>query len=89
MKPRTPIGCGEAVDRLDDYVDRELSPEEMAQVEEHLSQCADCAEQHEFEEGVLRCLREKLQRIAIPDDVAARILDAVSRGEAPSSPPTT
>ena len=87
MKPRTPIGCGEAVYRLDDYVDRELSPEEMAQVEDHLSQCADCAEQHEFEESVLRCLREKLRRIAIPDDVTARILDAVSRGEAPSSPP--
>jgi len=86
MTSGTPMGCGEVVNRLDDYVDRELSQEEMAQVEAHLAQCADCAEQHEFEEGVLRCLKEKLQRIAIPDDVAARILGAVARGEAPTSP---
>ena len=35
--PLDRMSCEEAFRRLDDYLDRELSPDEMRQVEEHLS----------------------------------------------------
>ena len=46
--------CEEAFRRLDDYLDRELSAEEMTLVREHLEICAGCAREFNFEESVLR-----------------------------------
>jgi anti-sigma factor RsiW len=36
------IGCGEVLRRLSDYLDGELSPEEVARVEAHLRGCDRC-----------------------------------------------
>ena len=66
--------CEEAFRRLDDYLDRELSAEEMTLVHEHLEICAGCAREFNFEASVLRGVREKLQQIELPDSLQARIL---------------
>jgi anti-sigma factor (TIGR02949 family) len=72
--------CEEVFLRLNDYLDRELSPAEMAMVKEHLDRCAQCASEHAFEESVLRELKHKLRRIDLPqslvDKVAAILTDA-------------
>ncbi|HEU5170249.1 MAG TPA: zf-HC2 domain-containing protein [Gemmatimonadales bacterium] len=65
--------CEEVFARLEDFVDRELSPDEMRRVQEHLDACAACAAEHRFEASVIRGLREKLQRIDLPQDLLARI----------------
>jgi anti-sigma factor RsiW len=36
------IGCGEVLRQLSDYLDGELSPEEVARVEAHLRGCDRC-----------------------------------------------
>ena len=36
------IDCREAVERLYEYLDRELTPEVRAEVEQHLTACAGC-----------------------------------------------
>jgi len=69
--------CEEAFRRLDDYLDRELSAEEMTLVHEHLEICAGCAREFNFEASVLRGVREKLQQIDLPDSLQARILAAL------------
>lgn len=52
------------VDRLDDYLEGELSEASFQEVELHLADCADCADEHLF-------LRELLARAAqMPRDVA-------------------
>ena len=66
--------CEEAFRRLDDYLDRELSAEEMTLVHEHLEICAGCAREFNFEASVLHGVREKLQQIELPDSLQARIL---------------
>ena len=75
--------CEEVFRRLNDYLDRELSPAEMAMVKEHLETCAQCASEHAFEESVLRELKNKLRRIDLPqslvDKVAAILTDAHGR----------
>jgi anti-sigma factor (TIGR02949 family) len=65
--------CEEVFRRLDDYVDRELSPREMESVEEHLKICSMCAREYRFEESVIQQVRTKVQRLSVPSDLMKRI----------------
>jgi anti-sigma factor (TIGR02949 family) len=78
--------CEETIRRLDDYLDRELTPHEIQLVNEHLAVCAACASEYAFEARTLERLRDKLQRIAVPGDLLAKVSRALERaqGEAPS-----
>ena len=58
---------------MDDYVDRELAPDDVTRVRAHLETCAACAGEYAFEEDVLRTVRAKVRRVAIPADLRARI----------------
>ena len=73
MNPPDRFTCEEVFHRLDDYLDRELSADEMRLVREHLDTCAVCAAEHRFESGVINGVRDKLGRIAVPGDLMARI----------------
>jgi len=65
--------CEEVFRRLNDYLDRELSPAEMALVQQHLDTCAQCADEHAFEESVLRELKSKLRRIDLPQSLIEKV----------------
>ena len=73
--------CEEAFQRLDDYLDRELAPAEAGLVRRHLDVCEVCAREHTFEASVLDQVRAKLQRIAVPPELAAKISRALSLAE--------
>ena len=70
--------CEEAFRRLDDYLDRELTPEETVLVREHLDICAGCAREFTFEASVLRGVRDKLRQIDVPASLQARILGVLN-----------
>ena len=72
-QPLDRLTCEETFRRLDDYVDRELEPAEMQIVRRHLETCAVCAREYDFETSVLHHLRAKLRRIAVPEDLQAKI----------------
>jgi anti-sigma factor (TIGR02949 family) len=74
--------CEEAFRRLDDYLDRELAPEEMTLVREHLEVCARCAAEFTFEASVLGGVRARLRQLDVPADFQARMaaLLAAERG---------
>jgi anti-sigma factor (TIGR02949 family) len=78
--------CEETIRRLDDYLDRELTPHEMQLVQEHLEVCALCASEYAFEASALERVRDKLQRLPAPADLLARVSRALerARGETPS-----
>lgn len=65
--------CEQVFERINDYLDRELSAEEMALVQEHLDTCAVCAREYAFEGTVLDDLKEKLRRIDLPPSVREKI----------------
>ena len=65
--------CADVFARLDDYVDRELSPDDLLQIERHLEICAVCASEFRIEGEVLRAIRSKLGRIAVPAGLHARV----------------
>lgn len=72
-----PLGCEEVLRRLDDYLDRELAPTEMAAVSAHLETCAQCAREHRFESRVLDGIKSKLQQIKAPDLLIKRVAKAL------------
>lgn len=67
------IACADVLLRLDDFVDRALSPEELELVEEHLTECVKCAEKFRFETSLVHSLRDRLSRLAAPEDLLRRI----------------
>lgn len=75
------MDCREAFNRLDDYLDRELTPEEMAIVKKHLECCAHCADEFKFEEAVIKSLRDKLSRVDVPCDLLQKIAAALDSCE--------
>ncbi len=69
--------CELALRRLDDYLDRELTIEEMERVSAHLEFCAHCAGMFAAEADLLQGIRNRLQRIAVPPNLSARLLNAL------------
>ena len=71
--------CAQVVRLLDDFVDRELAPRELEQVERHLLMCEKCAREVRLEQGVLRSIRSTLRRIQLPPGAEARVWLALAR----------
>jgi anti-sigma factor (TIGR02949 family) len=67
------VTCEDAFRKIDDFLDRELTEEELARIDGHLEICAACASEFEFERSVLDGVRAKLRRVAAPPDLLARI----------------
>jgi anti-sigma factor (TIGR02949 family) len=70
---KTPATCESILRRLDDYIDRELSPSDLQMVEQHIEECLRCAGAYRFEINLNQAVRSRLRRIRIPEDVMARI----------------
>ena len=66
--------CAGTVGRLDEYVDRSLSPRERRQVETHLNRCLGCEAQFRFEAALLRLIQERLRQIDIPHDLLDNVI---------------
>jgi anti-sigma factor (TIGR02949 family) len=75
--------CEEAFRRLDDYLDRELSPDEMELVRMHLEICAGCAQEFNFEASTLRNVSTKMRQLDMPADLLERTLEALRREKRP------
>jgi anti-sigma factor (TIGR02949 family) len=74
--------CEEAFRRLDDFLDRRLSPEEVRIIEEHLEICAWCTREFNFETSVLNGVKRKLRQIEAPADLVSKVLSRLhSPGE--------
>jgi anti-sigma factor (TIGR02949 family) len=70
--------CEEAFRRLDDFLDRRLTPEETKLVEDHLRVCDACTREFTFEASVLSGVKRKLRHIDVPPDLITRILVQLS-----------
>ncbi len=77
MKPQ--LSCAETLGRLDDYLDRELSAQELADVETHLEACSGCAGEFAVERDLLDAMRAKLAQMRIPEDLRKRIWERLAR----------
>jgi anti-sigma factor (TIGR02949 family) len=74
--------CEEMLRRLDDYLDRELSAEEIVLVEEHLQDCEACSREFGFEASVIRAVRSKLREVDVPQSLRDSIATSLTRERA-------
>ena len=84
MTQVTRYTCEEALRRVNDYLDRTLTAQEMRLVSAHLETCALCAAGFHFERNLIDNLRAKLGRLDLPADLGRRIasqLEQAGRGE--------
>lgn len=79
------LTCKEAIARLDDYIDRELSPREEKLVARHLKICAHCARHFRFEAEIVQGLRAKLGHILGHIQAPPELLDRI-RAALPDQP---
>lgn len=73
------LKCEDVFQHLNDFIDRELSLDDMEKVSVHLEQCIQCAEQVACEASALRQIRIALQRIRLPRDVKLAITTALDK----------
>jgi anti-sigma factor (TIGR02949 family) len=73
--------CEEAFRRLDDFLDRRLTPDETKIIEEHLHICAWCAREFNFEASVLSGVKRKLRQLQAPPGLLAKVLSQLQTGD--------
>lgn len=73
-----PESCAQVFARLEDWVDRELAADDLERVEQHLRSCALCASEFHFEEHVTRAVRDRAQRIRLPERLHQRLHDLLA-----------
>jgi anti-sigma factor (TIGR02949 family) len=81
-KPHS-VECREALERLYDYLDRELTPEWEEAVGRHLRECSACFCCFEFERAYLRFLEARIKAQGAPPEVKRRILRQLFEAEEP------
>jgi anti-sigma factor (TIGR02949 family) len=79
--------CHEALRRLDDYLDRELSPLEMQRVDQHLRICRYCSRHFAFEARFMEEMKSKLTRLSVPSSLQSKIALLLEREEADGGGP--
>ncbi|MDI5934540.1 MULTISPECIES: anti-sigma factor family protein [Halomonas] len=77
MNPREP-SCEEVIERLFDYLDRELDHRQADDIERHLSRCRDCFTRAEFEKR-LRARVEAAGTVKAPTRLRHRIRDLLDQ----------
>jgi anti-sigma factor (TIGR02949 family) len=73
----TDCGCDKAMADLEEYLHRELSEQDFADITEHLAGCEHCSEEHLV--GLTLTLKmQKACQEKAPDDVRQAILERLS-----------
>lgn len=80
------LTCKEALRCLDDYIDRELSREEIERVERHLRICHACSRKFATEASFVQQLRGTLDHLAVPPQLMSRISIVLAQSNDPESP---
>ncbi len=66
--------CNEVTEQLYEYLDRELTMEEVCEVQAHLSRCPSCFELERFESGVIKLVRRECGSERAPESLRERLL---------------
>ena len=69
------IDCAEALDRLYEYIDGELTPVRAEEVRLHLEKCAPCLGVSQFEKAYLRFLEARTRAKEAPEGLRKRVLE--------------
>ena len=69
--------CEEALDRLYEFIDNELPPEELRRVAEHLQECSGCDAERRVNERIKEIV-SACPKEAAPDDLREKVLAVIA-----------
>ncbi len=73
--------CEEALRRLNDYLDHELTADERVIVLQHLEICKPCFKRFSFEQTLIVSLRQKLTSVCAPETLRTKLHILLRRSE--------
>ena len=79
------MDCDGCLERLYPYIDRELSPSELGQVQRHLDDCGDCDRAYLVERLFLERVRGSATADVAPAAVRERLILRIRRDLQPRS----
>jgi mycothiol system anti-sigma-R factor len=79
MSTESCFNCHETMQRLNSYVDRELSDFELVEVKKHLDDCPPCEQHFEFNVRVKRLVRTKACPEKAPQELLQQILKSLKQ----------
>jgi mycothiol system anti-sigma-R factor len=79
--------CQDALHELYGYLDGELTDDRRAAIHRHLDECQPCAEPYDFEAELREVVRRKCQE-QVPDNLMAKVRDALEREQTRGASPT-
>ena len=65
--------CAQALARVYEYLDGEMSPSDLSQIREHLDDCEPCLKQYDLDLALKQLVKRSCQESA-PADLRERIL---------------
>jgi len=72
------ITCPTCRQALHPYIDRELSDDDIVQVQEHLDACRGCLHLYQFEASLRRLVRVRCQELQAPESLRLRITECLA-----------
>lgn len=74
----TDCGCDKAKAELEEFLHRELSPQDLRDIEDHLETCEDCSGEHLVGLTLLQKVQRSCKEKA-PEELRASILAALDK----------
>jgi anti-sigma factor (TIGR02949 family) len=71
------LDCTSVMRQLWDFLDGELSADKMEAISAHLSMCAQCQPQAEFERSFLNAMSQAQREHSNPGGLSSRVRDAL------------
>jgi len=78
----SPADCQTVVRALWDYLDRQLAEPQMAAIDAHLAECANCRAHSEFERRLIDEIRTVRCEHENAAELRSRVLDTIRRARA-------
>ena len=66
--------CKEAIEQLHEFLDKELDDTVYSKIKQHIDMCHKCCEKFEFEQSLMKVIREKTQHHKTPQHVLQSIV---------------
>ncbi len=67
------MNCGECLEKLDPYVDRELNDVELAEVRRHLADCPPCEDLYQLRASLKRLVKVCCDEGTAPEHLRSRL----------------
>ncbi|NHA66881.1 mycothiol system anti-sigma-R factor [Phycicoccus flavus] len=70
--------CSEVLHHIYEYLDGEMSPEDVRRVATHLAECRPCLAEHDLDAAVKQVVKRSCPDEAVPDALRMRVVRSIT-----------